>query len=148
MAAATMMATATTTAKRRKPVYDDEKAGRLIRVYGSIVWFCLLLCWLEIMILRPSISIGIEMVRQFYGATIFYTSVLSLVLVLTNSICFVFLCLLFYIPSTTTETYGSYRNYWCPISFGTGVNLYFVTGIDLNDILDGRRPVYSDMEST
>jgi len=61
MAAATMMATATTTAKRRKPVYDDEKAGRLIRVYGSIVWFCLLLCWLEIMILRPSISIGIEM---------------------------------------------------------------------------------------
>jgi hypothetical protein len=43
-------------------VYTDEKAQRLIRNYGSIISFCLLLGWFEIMILRPSRDIGIEMV--------------------------------------------------------------------------------------
>ena len=43
-------------------VYTDEKAQRLIRNYGSIISFCLLLGWFEIMILRPSGDIGIEMV--------------------------------------------------------------------------------------
>jgi hypothetical protein len=43
-------------------VYTDEKAQRLMRNFGSIISFCLLLGWFEIMILRPSGDIGIEMV--------------------------------------------------------------------------------------
>ena len=43
-------------------MYTDEKAQRLMRNFGSIISFCLLLGWFEIMILRPSGDIGIEMV--------------------------------------------------------------------------------------
>jgi hypothetical protein len=65
-------------------VYTDEKAQRLIRNYGSIISFCLLLVWFEIMILRPSSRIGIEMVCtvKFSAAAVSLFLLLLLLLLL------------------------------------------------------------------
>ena len=62
-------------------VYTDEKAQRLMRNFGSIISFCLLLGWFEIMILRPSGDIGIEMVCTVNFFSWWYQSVFNVVVV-------------------------------------------------------------------
>ena len=43
-------------------VYTDEKARRLMRTFGASLAFAGLLCWFEIVILRPSLDMAKEMV--------------------------------------------------------------------------------------
>ena len=72
-------------------VYTDEKAQRLMRNFGSIISFCLLLGWFEIMILRPSGDIGIEMVCTVkFSADVIRLFLLSLSLSLTMPMPMVF----------------------------------------------------------
>ena len=72
-------------------VYTDEKAQRLMRNYGSIISFCLLLGWFEIMILRPSGDIGIEMVCSVnFSAAVVSLFLLSLFLLLLSTMVFFF----------------------------------------------------------
>mmetsp|Transcript_15104 Transcript_15104/g.38058 ORF Transcript_15104/g.38058 Transcript_15104/m.38058 type:complete len:222 (-) Transcript_15104:68-733(-) len=42
-------------------VYTDEKAKRLVRTFGASLAFAFLLCWIEIVILRPSGDMEKEM---------------------------------------------------------------------------------------
>ena len=43
-------------------VYTDEKAKRLVRTFGASLAFAVLLCWFEIVILRPAGEMEKEMV--------------------------------------------------------------------------------------
>lgn len=43
-------------------VYTDEKARRLMRTFGASLAFAGLICWFDIVILRPSVDMAVEMV--------------------------------------------------------------------------------------
>ena len=43
-------------------VYTDEKARRLVRTFSASLAFACLICWFEMMILRPSGEMEKEMV--------------------------------------------------------------------------------------
>lgn len=44
-------------------VYTDEKVNRLVRTFCASLAFAFLLCWFEIVILRPAADMEKEMVR-------------------------------------------------------------------------------------
>ncbi len=44
-------------------VYTDEKAKRLMRTYGASMAFAFLICWFEMVIIRPASDLEKEMVR-------------------------------------------------------------------------------------